>query len=84
MYENRKATRSSGSFDNHSFNATNVNNRRIGFDYNRNMQQRQCKKCGSDYMKFSFQGLCQDCLQKGEYIVREHPATAQRASGGQR
>jgi predicted amidophosphoribosyltransferase len=43
------------------------------FDFNKNKPFGQCVGCRSDYMKFASGGYCQDCLQRVEYIVREHP-----------
>jgi hypothetical protein len=42
-------------------------------------QSIECRKCGSDYMRFSVGGYCQDCQQKVEFIVREHPRLARDA-----
>ena len=42
---------------------------------------RQCTKCGSDYLRFAVNGFCQDCLQRAEFVVREHPHVAARAMG---
>ncbi len=39
-------------------------------------QSIKCRKCSSDYMKFNVDGYCQDCQQKVEFIVREHPHIA--------
>lgn len=39
----------------------------------------RCKFCGSDYMRFAVDGYCQRCQQLAEYVIRERPATAQRA-----
>lgn len=39
----------------------------------------QCQYCGSDYMRFSVNGYCQRCQQRAEYVIRESPATAERA-----
>ena len=49
------------------------------FDYRKTVRYGQCQKCGSDYMRFSVNGFCQDCQQKVEFIVREHPHVAQQA-----
>ncbi len=46
-------------------------------NYRENSFFGQCQKCGSDYMKFSVNGFCQDCQQRVEFIVREHPHIAQ-------
>lgn len=43
------------------------------FNYRKNAPFGQCQKCGSDYMKFSVNGFCQDCQQRCEFITREHP-----------
>ena len=42
-------------------------------------QSVRCRKCKSDYMKFSLDGYCQNCQQKVEFIVREHPHVARNA-----
>lgn len=42
-------------------------------------QSVKCQKCKSDYMKFAVDGFCQDCQQRVEFIIREHPATANSA-----
>lgn len=34
-------------------------------------RDRQCRRCYSDYMKFSLEGYCQRCQQRVEYILRE-------------
>lgn len=39
----------------------------------------QCLYCGSDYMRFAVDGYCQRCQQRAEYILRECPATVERA-----
>ncbi len=39
----------------------------------------QCQHCGSDYMRFAIDGYCQRCQQRAEYVIREQPATAERA-----
>jgi hypothetical protein len=44
----------------------------------------KCVQCRSDYMKFSVQGVCQDCQQKVEFILREHPKYAQTSSNTRR
>ena len=31
----------------------------------------QCLHCGSDYMRFHVEGLCQRCQQRVEFIQRE-------------
>jgi len=31
----------------------------------------QCKKCGSDYLRFALAGYCQRCLQRLEFVIRE-------------
>jgi len=49
------------------------------FNYRKSADSGQCKKCRSDYMKFSVDGFCQNCQQKVEFIVREHPHIARDA-----
>jgi len=46
------------------------------FNYKENNIFGQCVKCGSDYMKFAVGGFCQDCQQRCELIMREHPHIA--------
>lgn len=45
----------------------------------------QCKNCGSDYMRFAFDGDCQRCQQRAEYLRREQTdrVTTPKESGGQ-
>ena len=52
------------------------------FDYRKTVAYGQCRKCGSDYMKFAIDGYCQNCQQKVEFIVREHPHVARQARNG--
>jgi len=40
--------------------------------------QIQCRKCGSDFMKAALDGLCQDCLQRAEFVIRERPDIVRR------
>lgn len=47
-------------------------------DYRKNQPFGQCVRCQSDYMKFSVNGYCQRCLQRIEFIIREHPQVLQR------
>lgn len=53
-------------------------------NYSRNNDFGQCLRCRSDYMKFALNGVCQDCQQKVEYIVREHPKYTQANTNGRR
>jgi hypothetical protein len=58
-----------------------------GFDvlnYRKNASLGQCQRCGSDYMKFSVKGFCQDCQQRCEFIMREHPHIASEIKNQQR
>jgi DNA-directed RNA polymerase subunit RPC12/RpoP len=48
------------------------------FNYRQNRLFNQCLKCGSDYMRFSKDGFCQDCQQRVEFIVRERPQVLRR------
>lgn len=43
------------------------------FDFKWKRRSGQCLKCNSDYMRFAIDGWCQNCLQRIEFIVREHP-----------
>lgn len=40
----------------------------------------QCRKCRSDYMRFAFDGYCQRCQQRVEYIRRERLLERRRAA----
>jgi hypothetical protein len=51
-------------------------------DYKGISTAKQCRFCGSDYMRFAVDGYCQRCQQHTEYIIREHPHTAARARAG--
>ena len=53
-------------------------NRLSVVDYTRLNNSRQCKKCCSDYMKFSIDGYCQKCVQRVEFIMRERPQILQK------
>ncbi len=48
------------------------------FNCSKNQRFGQCVKCQSDYMKFSVNGFCQRCLQRVEFIIREHPQVLQQ------
>lgn len=77
-FKKRKAsagnTRSSVTFD-------RINNQKISaFDFRRIRSSSQCFSCGGDYLKYSVNGYCQDCLQKIEFIKREHPHIYANAS----
>lgn len=48
------------------------------FNYNRKTIGFQCKKCASDYHIGQCNGLCIDCLQKAEFVLREYPHIAKR------
>ena len=39
----------------------------------------QCQFCGSDYMRLAINGYCQRCQQRAEFVIRERPATAEKA-----
>jgi hypothetical protein len=49
------------------------------FDYRQKRHSGQCKRCGSDYMKFAYNDYCQDCQQRVEFILREHPEVLTQA-----
>lgn len=42
----------------------------------------QCRKCGSDYMRYAVEGFCQRCQQRAEFFRRDgrkgQPANGQR------
>lgn len=42
----------------------------------------QCKICSSDYMRFAIDGHCQRCVQRVEFVIREHPHIAAIDEGG--
>lgn len=49
----------------------------IGFSsnhYKKIVVEPQCKKCGSDYLRFSLNGYCQRCQQLAEHLRRERTA----------
>jgi predicted amidophosphoribosyltransferase len=58
----------------------------FSFDNNKNNTNKQCIRCKSDYMRYSIDGYCQDCIQRVEYVNREHPQVLRKVrefSGGQ-
>lgn len=54
----------------------------FAFKYKENLRLNQCRKCGSDYMKYAVGGFCQNCVQKVEFITREFPKFIQRINRG--
>lgn len=50
----------------------------FAFHYNHKANVFQCKNCSSDYGRGAVNGFCQDCQQRAEYILREHPQTVAR------
>jgi hypothetical protein len=80
MNRNEKAgyrlTHGSGSNEKHS---TGMSKRFLFPDYRHFSHSVQCQYCGSDYMRFAVNGYCQPCQQRAEYVIRERPATADRA-----
>lgn len=77
---NKKVTATnSDSYKNLNF-ADSKNKSSISANYRRGGNLRQCVRCDSDYMKFaSKDGYCQDCQQRAEFIIREHPHVLNRA-----
>lgn len=76
---------------NQNFSFTGGKNKGLNsLNYRKYERNGQCSQCGSDYMKHSVNGFCQDCMQRVEFIVREHPQTlrninmSQQNSGGLR
>ncbi len=69
-------------FQNHLIAGSNQ--RDFNFDFKKRFKARQCFKCQSDYMKFSVEGVCQSCLQRIEFIIRERPPIrrSNRQEGG--
>ena len=61
--------------DNQNIYTGSINQGQISFDYKPYMTVKQCKNksCGSDYLKFSLNGFCQNCLQRLEYYKHERP-----------
>lgn len=57
-------------FQNHLIAGSNQRN--FNYDFKKTIRARQCFKCQSDYMKFSVEGVCQNCLQQIEFIIWEH------------
>jgi len=47
------------------------NKKTFNFDFRKRVSTGQCYKCRSDYLKFSEKGICQNCLQRTEFIIRE-------------
>ncbi len=80
MHTKKTGTANTGSYQNYfaggknkSFDASNYS---LSAHFGQSMK---CQKCKSDYMKFAVDGFCQDCQQKVEFIVREHPNVARAA-----
>lgn len=49
------------------------------FNYRQNFNNFQCKHCGGDYGKFATKdGVCQNCQQRVEFVIREFPHILQR------
>jgi protein-arginine kinase activator protein McsA len=49
------------------------------FNYRRNLNNFQCKTCGGDYGKFATKsGVCQNCQQRVEFVIRECPDILQK------
>jgi hypothetical protein len=59
---------------------TGKSKRFFNSDYRHFSDSVQCQYCGSDYMRFAVSGYCQRCQQRAEYVIRERPATTQRAT----
>jgi hypothetical protein len=65
-----------GSYEKHS---TSESKRFFVSDYRQFKAAVQCRHCDSDYLRFAVDGYCQRCQQRSEYVLRERPATAERA-----
>lgn len=52
------------------------------FNYNHQVINFQYKRFSSDYNIGNSDGLCVDCLQKAEFIIRERPYLADRVQCG--
>ncbi len=68
-------------------NQSNRGRNRNGIDvsnYRHFRHSGQCKKCRSDYMKYSYDDYCQDCQQRVEFIRREHPEILTQAANKSR
>jgi len=83
MIANSKGTATNSPSKPKSFLITGGDKKRSGFSNYRYSarfgQSVKCSQCHSDYMKFSVNGFCQDCIQRVEYIVREFPHIARSA-----
>lgn len=44
----------------------------------------QCRNCGSDYMCAALNNVCQRCLQRAEFEIRERGSIAERIRKGGR
>lgn len=70
--KNRPATNHSGFNKNNQLNNKHT---KLAFHYFRlsrlSSANFQCKICGSDYWRFAIDGICIDCQQRCEFIVRE-------------
>ena len=52
------------------------------YKYTRNFNVFQCKTCGGDYQRHAENGICLNCQQRVEFIVREHPHILRRVQNG--
>jgi hypothetical protein len=79
MAKNEKADlRGIGSKEKHS---TGMSKRFFNSDYRHFPHSVQCRHCGSDYMRFSVNGYCQQCQQRVEFVIREHSPIRERKAG---
>ena len=68
---------------NYPMNYINGANQRLSrLNFSQNKPFGQCQKCDSDYMRFAINNICQKCLQKVEFIVREHPQILNKINHG--
>lgn len=70
----RKEKKEAGGFPSYQTNFAGGKNKRFDvYNFTSIPFLRQCRNCGSDYMKFSENGFCQNCQQRCEFIAREFP-----------
>lgn len=86
MYRNSKAGATNTGSNQKQFTNAGGTGKRFDLFYYRQFarcgQFIKCRRCSSDYMKFSLDGYCQNCQQKVEFVVREHPHVARQARNG--
>ena len=74
MHSNKKADRSR--IRSKTFDIPGRNKRTFsGFHFMETSRPRQCKVCGSDYMRWAEDEICQRCLQRFEFKFHENAKT---------